>query len=104
MTMIPFRSMMGGEPAECCKRALLLLRSTEKGVNLFGLADNFESSRANEREAEWKCKRKETVENGLPCDADTAESHEDSQFCAEFVAKTGQYGRRQIDTVIRCLS
>ena len=44
------------------------------------------------------------AENGLPGDADTAESHEDSQSCVDFIAKTRQYGRRQIDTVIRCFS
>ena len=75
-----------------------------RGVNFIGFADSFEGSRANGREAEWKCKRKEATENGLPGDADTAKSHEDSQSCADFVAKTRQYGRRQIDTVIRCFS
>ncbi len=76
-------------------------------MNFIGFADNIESSRAkraNAREPEWKCKREETVEDGLPGDADTPESHEDSQSRADFVAKTTQYGRRQIDTVIRCFS
>jgi hypothetical protein len=87
------------------KRALLVLRSTVKGVTVSVWPTIFVSSRANERDAEWKCKRKETVENELPGDADTAESHEDSQSCAEFVAKTRQYGGRQFDnTVIFCLS
>ncbi len=47
---------------------------------------------------------KGTVENGLPGDADTAENHEDSQSCADSVAKTREYGRRQINTVISCFS
>ena len=38
----------------------------------------FESSRANERKAVWKCQQMEKVENGRPGHANTAKSHDDS--------------------------
>jgi len=47
-----------------------------RGVDFIGFADNFENSGANEREAERKCKGKETLENGRPGHSSAVKSYE----------------------------
>ncbi len=47
-----------------------------RGVNFIGFADNIERSRATEREAKWKCKRKETAENAFTAAAWPSQNRE----------------------------